>query len=66
MPRAKRALERARIEAERGRRGLLDVEHLLLGLLDPKGNMAVELIRQLGADPEVIGVQLRTRLDAAA
>lgn len=66
MPRAKRALERARLEAERGRRGLLDVEHLLLGLLDPKGNMAVELICHLGADPHVISAQLRAKLDAAA
>lgn len=63
MPLAKRALERARIEAEHGR---LEVEHLLLGLLDPKGNMAVDLVRHLGADPKVIGKRLRARLGAAA
>jgi len=66
MPRAKRALERARLEAERGSRGRLDLDHLLFGLLDPKGNTAVELIRYVGADPEVIGAQLRARLDAVA
>lgn len=66
MPRAKRALERARIEAERGRHGLLDVDHLLFGLLDPRGNMAVELLCQLGANPDAIGAELRARLDAAA
>jgi ATP-dependent Clp protease ATP-binding subunit ClpA len=63
MPRAKRALERARDEAGRG---ALDVDHLVLGLLDPKGNMAVELLRLLGADPEQLSAQLRARLDNAA
>jgi len=31
---------------------------VLLGLLDPKSNTAVELLRHLGADPNVI----RTRI----
>jgi ATP-dependent Clp protease ATP-binding subunit ClpA len=66
MPRAKRALERARTEADRTRAGELDVDHLLLGLLDPKGNMAVEVIRHLGADPELIRARVRARRDAAA
>jgi Clp amino terminal domain, pathogenicity island component len=30
------------------------VEHVLLGLLDPKTNMAVELLHHLGAEPEVV------------
>lgn len=66
MPRAKRALERARMEAERSRHDQLDLDQLLLGLLDPKGNMAVDLIQHLGANPEVVRAQLRARLDDAA
>jgi ATP-dependent Clp protease ATP-binding subunit ClpA len=66
MPRAKRALERAGTEADRGRAGSIDVDHLLLGLLDPKGNMALELLRRLGADTEKVSAQLRARLDNAA
>jgi ATP-dependent Clp protease ATP-binding subunit ClpA len=66
LPRAKRALERARDEADRGTTGTIDVDHLALGLLDPKGNMAVELVRRLGADPEQLSAQLRARLDNAA
>lgn len=66
MPRAKRALERARDEADRCGAGQLDVDDLLLGLLDPKGNMAVELIRQLGADPGLIRARLRARREEAA
>ena len=54
MPRAKRALERALREAlDLGDRHI-GVEHVLLGLLDPKGNMAVELLRHLGVDPQVV------------
>jgi ATP-dependent Clp protease ATP-binding subunit ClpA len=66
MPRAKRALERASMEAERSRHGELDLDQLLFGLLDPKGNMAVELIQHLGANPEVVRAQLHARLDDAA
>lgn len=66
MPRAKRALERARAEAERSRHRQVGLDQLLLGLLDPKANMAVELIQHLGADPEVVRAHLRARLDDAA
>jgi ATP-dependent Clp protease ATP-binding subunit ClpA len=45
MPRAKRALERAAREAATLGDGHIGVEHLLLGLLDPKNNMATELLR---------------------
>jgi ATP-dependent Clp protease ATP-binding subunit ClpA len=65
-PRAKRALERARTEAERRRHGHLDLDHLLLGLLDPKDNMAVELIRHLGADPALVRAHVLARLEDAA
>ena len=66
MPRAKRAFERARREAVEQDSGVIDVEQLLLGLLDPKGNMAVELMRRVGADPEHVRAVLRARLRAAA
>jgi ATP-dependent Clp protease ATP-binding subunit ClpA len=56
MPRAKRALERAAREAATLGDGHVGVEHVLLGLLDPRSNMAVELLRHLGANPEVVRV----------
>ncbi len=66
MPRAKRALERARHEVTNRRSQYLDVDHLLLGLLDPKGNMATEVLRRVGVDPNVVATQLRDRLRDAA
>jgi ATP-dependent Clp protease ATP-binding subunit ClpA len=66
MPRAKRALERASMEADRSRQREVGLDQLLLGLLDPKGNTAVALIQHLGANPEAVRAQLRARLDDAA
>jgi ATP-dependent Clp protease ATP-binding subunit ClpA len=66
MPRAKRALERARRDALALGDTQVGVEHILLGLLDPKGNMAIELLRHLGAEPEVIRVHVLTDLGKAA
>jgi ATP-dependent Clp protease ATP-binding subunit ClpA len=66
MPRAKRALERAQREAiDLGDRDI-GVEHLLLGLLDPRNSMAVELLRHLGANPEVVRTRLLADLGKAA
>ena len=66
MPRAKRALERAQREAvTRGDRHI-GVEHLLLGLLDPRSNTAVELLRHLGANPEVVRTRVLADLGKAA
>jgi Clp amino terminal domain, pathogenicity island component len=66
MPRAKRALERALREAEaRGDRHI-GVEHVLLGLLDPKSNTAIEMLHLLGADPEVVRTRVIADLDQAA
>ena len=66
MPRAKRALERALREAEcRGDRHI-GVEHVLLGLLDPKNNAAVELLHHLGADPRVVRTRVLADLGKAA
>jgi ATP-dependent Clp protease ATP-binding subunit ClpA len=66
MPRAKRALERAAGEAATLGDGHVGVEHLLLGLLDPRGNMAIELPRHLGANPEVVRVRVLADLGQAA
>jgi ATP-dependent Clp protease ATP-binding subunit ClpA len=66
MPRAKRALERARREALALGDQHIGVEHVLLGLLDPKNNMAVELLRRLDTDPDVIRVRVLADLGKAA
>jgi ATP-dependent Clp protease ATP-binding subunit ClpA len=66
MPRAKRALERARREAIALGDQYIGVEHVLLGLLDPKSNTAVELLRRLDADPEVIRTRVLADLGKAA
>ena len=66
MPRAKRALERAAREADTHPPGRLDVDHLLLGLLDPKANMATELLHRLGVAPDLVRARLHERLNSAA
>jgi ATP-dependent Clp protease ATP-binding subunit ClpA len=66
MPRAKRALERAAREAATLGDGHIGVEHLLLGLLDPRSNMAVELLRHLGANPEDVRAGVLADLGRAA
>jgi ATP-dependent Clp protease ATP-binding subunit ClpA len=66
MPRAKRALERAQREAVALGDRHIGLEHLLLGLLDPRSNMAVELLRHLGANPEVIRARVLADLGKAA
>jgi hypothetical protein len=54
MPRAKQACEHARHETATRAEPHLNVAHLLLGLLDPNGNMAVQLIRHQQADPQLV------------
>jgi ATP-dependent Clp protease ATP-binding subunit ClpA len=66
MPRAKRALERARREALALGDHYIGVEHVLLGLLDPKSNTAVELLRHLDTDPELIRTRVLADLGRAA
>ena len=66
MPRAKRALERSLREALALGDRHIGVEHILLGLLDPKGNMAVELLRHLGADPDAVRARVLNGLGKAA
>ena len=65
MLRAKRALERAAREAALGDQHI-GVEHVLLGLLDPKNNTAMELLRRLDTDPDVIRVRVLADLGKAA
>ena len=66
MPRAKRALERAQREALALGNQHIGVEHVLLGLLDPKTNRAVELLRHLNTDPEIIRIRVLADLGKAA
>jgi hypothetical protein len=53
-------------EADRSTAGTLDVNQLLLGLLDPRGDLAVELIRRFGADPEIVRAHVRGLREGAA
>jgi ATP-dependent Clp protease ATP-binding subunit ClpA len=66
MPRAKRALERAQREAVALGNQYIGVEHVLLGLLDPKRNTAVELLRHLDTDPAAIRARVLADLGKAA
>ena len=66
MPRAKRALERSRREAVVLGDRHIGVEHILLGLLDPKGNTAVDLLRHLGTDPQALRLRVLDRIGRAA
>lgn len=65
-PRARRALERALREALAFKDNYIGVEHVLLGLLDPDGNAAVEILRHLGVEPEVVRAGVLRELGRAA
>ncbi|MGZ4639278.1 MAG: Clp protease N-terminal domain-containing protein [Actinomycetes bacterium] len=60
-PRAKLALERARLTAKTGHRSQATSTDLLIGLLDVPDGMAVRLLRGLGIDPDALRTQLRPR-----
>ncbi len=51
MPRLKEGLERAGREAGRG---LIETDHLLLGMLQVRGALAIELLRGLGVTPDAV------------
>jgi ATP-dependent Clp protease ATP-binding subunit ClpA len=51
MPRLKQSLERAAREAGHG---MIDTDHLLLGMLNVRGALAVEILRVLGATPDAV------------
>jgi hypothetical protein len=44
----------------------LGMEHILLGLIDPKGNMAVQLLHHLEVDPEAARSHVLRALGRAA
>lgn len=53
-PRVKQALERARHEADRRQRRLIDPALLLLGIVEVEDALANRLLRDNGVDPEAI------------
>lgn len=61
-PKARKSLERSRNEASKLGDGRLRVEHVLLGLLDPRGNMAVDLLRHLGADRRLVRARVTSAI----
>lgn len=66
VPPAKRALERSLREARNLGDRHIGVEHILLGLLDPDGSTAIELLRHLDADPQAVRVRILHQLGKAA
>lgn len=66
MPNAKAALEGASRAAGRQQAASIDVVHIVLGLLDPKGNTAVDLLRRLDVDPDVARRRVLVQLGKAA
>ena len=65
-PRTKRALERSLHESLNLGDHHIGVEHLLLGLLDPRSNLAVEVLIRLGAAPDLVRAQVLADLGKAA
>jgi ATP-dependent Clp protease ATP-binding subunit ClpA len=64
--RAKRALERSLREALALGDRHIGVEHILLGLLDPRGNTAVDVLRHLQVEPDTVRARLLSELGKAA
>jgi ATP-dependent Clp protease ATP-binding subunit ClpA len=64
--RAKKALERSLREALALGDRYIGVEHILLGLLDPGGNTAVDVLRHLHAEPMAVRARLLAELGKAA
>ena len=56
MPRLKESLERAAREAGRG---LIDTDHLLLGMLTVRGALGVNTLRALGVTPDAVRARVR-------
>lgn len=65
LPLAKEALERSRGEARDLGDQRIDVGHILLGLVDPNGNTAIEVLRHLSADPQVVRTRVLHQLGGA-
>ncbi|HEX6234767.1 MAG TPA: Clp protease N-terminal domain-containing protein [Jiangellaceae bacterium] len=66
MPRAKRVLERSLREALNLGDRHIGVEHIVLGLLDPDGNTAIELLRHLEVNPDAVRAFVLDSLGKAA
>jgi len=64
--RAKRGLERSLREASALGDRHIGVEHILLGLLDPKGNLAVALLEQFDLTPEQVRAAVLADIGKAA
>ena len=56
MPRLKESMHRAGREAGRG---LIETDHLLLGILAVRGALAVETLRALGVPPEAVRARIQ-------
>lgn len=65
-PRAKRVMERAHREALSVGHDFIGPEHLLLALLRDDDGMAVRILRELAADPEMIRRRMRRDAGRAA
>jgi ATP-dependent Clp protease ATP-binding subunit ClpC len=63
---AKRVLERSAVEAKTLGDNYIGAEHLLLGLLADERAGAVEIVRELGADPETLRADVRERRKPSA
>jgi hypothetical protein len=59
-PRAKNLIACAYAEAQASGHALVDVEHLLLGLLCDSGTVAYQVLRNLGADPNRLRQEVMT------
>jgi ATP-dependent Clp protease ATP-binding subunit ClpC len=64
-PRAKKVLESALREALSLGHKYIGTEHVLLGLVDVKKGVAVQILQGLDADPEKVRVEVQRMLDAA-
>ena len=65
-PRCKRVIENAVGESVRGGCGYVGTEHLLLGILQESGTMAMRVLQTVGADPKKLRAALLQRMGAPA
>jgi len=63
MPRLKQGLERAVKEAGRG---MIETDHLLLGMIQVRGALAVEILSALGVTPDAIRTRVVARRTQAS
>jgi ATP-dependent Clp protease ATP-binding subunit ClpC len=63
-PRARQAVARAQDEARELRHKAVGPEHLLLGVLDEGGNMALEVLEALEVEPDDVRSELMASMEA--